>query len=283
MPVLFLFILLLILIMLYSVTESLRFKVTDYLIEDTCIPKELNGKKVLQLSDLHCISYGKHNYKLLTAVSKLKPDIIFITGDVINGESEKEFIYAENLFRGLATINVPIYYVFGNHELKLQKISGKLFSKYKNLVGKYCTVLNNTCITISDYNIYGMVADKEFYKHKIKHHGEIPSLKKLELRYPYNKYNILLTHDPGFADQYFKYNFNLTMAGHLHGGIIRLPIIGGLMSPRFELFPKYSRGIFTKNNKKIIVSGGLGWHGYIPFRFLNIPEIVRIEFKSHQL
>lgn len=89
------------------------------------------------------------------------------------------------------------------------------------------------------------------------------------------EYNILLAHNPLYFDIYAKHNVDLTLSGHVHGGMIRLPFIGGVLSPERKFFPKYNSGIYSINNKKLIVSRGMG-HSKPGIRIFNMPEIVSI-------
>lgn len=92
-------------------------------------------------------------------------------------------------------------------------------------------------------------------------------------------FRIMLAHDPYFFERYCETDTKLVLAGHVHGGIGRLPFIGGIISPRFELFPKYSKGFYHEYDCSMIVSAGLGWHN-LPIRFFNNPEVVIINFKK---
>ena len=91
-----------------------------------------------------------------------------------------------------------------------------------------------------------------------------------------DKYNILIAHNPLDAKEYSKYGFDLTLSGHVHGGLIILPFIGPVLAPEFKFFPKYSRGIYEINKMKLLVSRGLGYSRKIPVRVLNNPEVVVI-------
>jgi hypothetical protein len=94
-----------------------------------------------------------------------------------------------------------------------------------------------------------------------------------------DKYNILIAHDPDFFDEYVDFGPDLVLSGHLHGGMIALPGIGGIISPQLQLFPKYDFGVFNKKNTTMIVSRGIGWHS-IPIRIFNKAEIVTVTISN---
>lgn len=284
MIVLYVFICVIIIGLAYCFSEVLRFKVTSYTITSPKLSHDLNNFRILQLSDLHCISFGRNNSKLLSKIIELKPDIIIISGDLINGlparKMTKNFKYAEDFLKQLKSTGFPVYYEFGNHELKLKSISDEAYNSYIDSVSSLCTLLNNeSCELSSNCVLSGLVLDRKLYKGHISAHR-----KKLKIR-PYigkcdrSSFNILIAHDPSFAEKYFRWGADLVLSGHLHGGIIRLPFIGGIISPRYELFPRIDKGQYKFGNNSLIVSGGLGWH-HIPFRFNNIPEMVLIELHA---
>lgn len=260
--------------LLYCLSESLRFKTTEYIVEADA----MNGKTMVLLSDLHCKTFGRANERLIRAVKEAGPDLIVISGDLINGKNAKEFDYAYSFLDALKKLKVPVYYSFGNHELKITKYQDqKAYTKYVSEVKKRCILINNAFYKTDTYAMYGLVLPPELYKGKIKTHH-----KSLKIR-PYlgkptdGEYTIMIAHDPSFADRYFHWGANLVLSGHLHGGIVRIPFVGGVISPRYSFFPKPDKGIYKHEGHTMIISGGLGWHG-IPFRFNNVPEIVKIKF-----
>lgn len=268
----------------YCFSETLRFRVTSYDIESPKIDSDIDGLKIILLSDLHCKTFGKDNQKLFERIKQASPDIIIIAGDLINGtpfrKYKAHFRYAENFLRELSELDCPVFYEFGNHEAKIKEYSSNLFHSYIDLVSPLCNLLVNNCISLgSNCNIHGLSLEKKYYYGKTAYRK-----KKLKIS-PYvgkadrNKFSILVAHDPSFADKYSRWGADLVLSGHYHGGIVRLPFLGGIISPRYDFFPGIDRGIYKTGNTRMIVSGGLGWHGY-PFRFNNLPEIVEITLHS---
>ena len=276
-------VLILALLLLYCHSEVRRFRLNSMVIKDETVPDALSGRSILLLTDLHCTSFGKDNSRLLNAISACNHDAVIICGDLINGLSEDEFSYAEQFLAALRSMGKPVYYTFGNHELKLiSHVSQDCLEAYTAMVGQYCTLLNNSSISVFDEHtvrLHGYMIPAECY------HADSESLKEqvdidAALGTPAEDcYNILIAHDPTLYPFYSDWGAQLTLSGHLHGGIIRLPLVGGVISPRYRLFPKPDRGLFRHGDMNMIISAGLGWHT-IPFRFNNLPEMVLISFES---
>lgn len=268
-------------------TESLE--ITKYEIENEKIPKEFNNFKIVQISDLHNKSFGKDNKRLLETIDSQNPDIVVITGDLVEGDN-KDFNIALNLIDELLK-KYKVYHIIGNHEQKsLIKKHKQLYKTYfDKLYKKNIVNLDNEKIRIKKdgkyINIYGLIIPLEYYPYFFKNYEN--KNMKLEQDFINNKlgeinrdeYNILLAHTPFFFEDYEKYGVDLVLAGHVHGGIIRLPKVGGLLSPNREFFPKYDFGKYIKNNTTMLLSKGLGGSKVL-IRFACKPEIVSITLKS---
>jgi predicted MPP superfamily phosphohydrolase len=168
-----------------------------------------------------------------------------------------------------------IYYIPGNHEEMLDDEDKYAFM---NKVSEYnVEIIYNDSIKLSkNIILYGLNSEIETYK-KFKKHG-IDSkyiVDKLG-KFDKNKYNILIAHNPLEFDAYAGTNASLVLSGHVHGGLIELPLLGGLFSPDYTLFPKYHMGMYEKNNTKMIVSRGIGLSKRIPIRINNNPEVTII-------
>lgn len=266
-----------------------NIKISRYDIKSEKMLKEL---KIIHLSDLHSRVFGNDNTKLISTITSEKPDIIVMTGDMVNGKYN-DIKYLENFIQGIKSQGLEdsnIYYIMGNREFKYNKenyIKLTNMLKYNNVI-----VLENNKEIIIDNNtsIYGLNyynRDSNEYYNKInKHHNN----KVMGLRFEIsdnvktinkNEYNILLVHDPSEFDKYSKIGFDLILAGHIHGGVIRIPIFNkGVLSPEVKFFPKYDGGKFEKKKSIMCVSRGLGY-GTIPFRLFNTPEIVSIRINKN--
>lgn len=268
-------------------TDSLE--ITKYEIENEKIPKEFNNFKIVQISDLHNKSFGKDNKRLLETIDSQNPDIVVITGDLVEGDN-KDFNIALNLIDELLK-KYKVYHIIGNHEQKsLIKKHKELYKTYfDKLYKKNIVNLDNEKIRIKKdgkyINIYGLIVPLEYYPYFFKNYEN--KNMKLEQDFINNKlgeinrdeYNILLAHTPFFFEDYEKYGVDLVLSGHVHGGIIRLPKVGGLLSPNREFFPKYDFGKYIKNNTTMLLSKGLGGSKVL-IRFACKPEIVSITLKS---
>ena len=268
-------------------TDSLE--ITKYEIENEKIPKEFDNFKIVQISDLHNKSFGKGNKRLLEKIDSQNPDIVVITGDLVEGDN-KNFDVALNLIDELLK-KYKVYHIIGNHEQKsLIKKHKQLYKTYfDKLYKKNIVNLDNEKTKVEKdgkyINIYGLIIPLEYYPYFFKNYEN--KNMKLEQDFINNKlgeinrdeYNILLAHTPFFFEDYEKYGVDLVLAGHVHGGIIRLPKVGGLLSPNREFFPKYDFGKYIKNNTTMLLSKGLGGSKVL-IRFACKPEIVSITLKS---
>lgn len=255
--------------------DNKLLKVSEYEIKSDKIPKEFNKFKIVHLSDFHSHAFIGKNNKIIEKINKKNPNIIIMTGDMVN-KYDKKFYRFLDLAEVLSK-KYKIYYIVGNHEQRLKKHDLNLILKKLNQFG--IKILRNEKIILKgekEYiNIYGIDIPLAFYKIRNKPTNIDEIINEKLKKCSDKEYNILLAHNPLYFEKYAKYNLNLTLSGHVHGGMIRLPFIGGLLSPERKLFPKYSGGLYEINNKKLIVSKGLG-HSKPLIRIFNMPEILSI-------
>lgn len=260
--------------------EIRTFRITHYDIASD----KLNGlekeRKVVFLTDLHNNCYGKGNEKLLCAVREQRPDLILIGGDMLLGIEEAPTMVAEEFVRSLTSI-CPVYYANGNHEFRMKicpEIYGNQYEQYKiKLEESGVCFLENEHIDLTWGNaliqIHGLEIPREGYKKFGKATVSLDEIAERIGTVDETKYQVLLAHNPRYMDVYREWGADLILSGHLHGGVVRIPKIGGVISPQFRIFPKYSGGISIKDNTTIVVSKGLGTHT-IKVRFLNPAEVV---------
>ena len=268
---------------LIGLIELKLLTVTEYDLKDEKIPDSFKGKKIALVSDLHGVYHGRDNVRLIEKIKGINPDYIVVTGDVINGRSTTELRYTEHILGSFAGMGKPVIYTFGNHEEKLavNLADRKAYDKLIEISENNSILLNDKCFCpdedidvcfvginlplwlYHDHDRTGML------KGRIQ---EIVGAAEAD-----KKYKILLVHDPEHFDNYAESGVNLCLCGHLHGGIVRFPLLGGLITPRLQVFTKRSKGFFEKGNMKMIISGGVGWHDF-PMRIMNRPEIVVINF-----
>ena len=242
------------------------------------IPSEFTGFKIAQISDLHNVQFGEDNSKVINILKKEKPNIIAITGDLVDSnhldmDTAMEFVYQ-------ATDIAPCYYVTGNHE-------GWIGPTYNTLEEKLTeagvTVLRNNGVLLREGEAHIQLIglnDPVFSigSHVSKTDALASELHNMKLE---SGFTILLSHRPEAFDEYTKYDIHLVLAGHAHGGQIRIPFVGGLKAPGQGIFPKYDAGEYRKNDTTMIVSRGIG-NSVFPVRINNQPEVVIVQLKSTQ-
>lgn len=243
-----------------------KLVVTHYDYYNPKIPVEFNNYKILQISDLHCKNFGTEQSELISSIQDCNPDIIVLTGDIIDDrKTSVKSVY--DLITGLNQ-QYPIYFVTGNHEL--EPSAAKSYSDMLDIFKSFQVILlDDSAIALEKNN------------HKIYLHGQ-----KFRSRYVVNflqpanenHFNILLYHASDFFDLIAPFNYDLVLSGHIHGGVVRLPIVGGLLNADGSWFPKYDRGMYTIQTSTLIASAGLG-DASLP-RFYNNPEIVLITLHS---
>lgn len=254
-------------------------EILNYKIRLSKIPKEFNGFKILQLSDLHSKSFGKDNIKLVRKVEAVNPDIIVITGDMVNDD----FDYSS--FACIVSKLVKkykIYYILGNHEQNVIKRNPSEFNNFiKSIEDKGINIIDNEKVVINFrkkfINLYGMYIDLKYYrdfrnKNSRSVNLSVESMEKLIGKCDKSNYNLLLSHNPVYFSTYAKWGADLILTGHVHGGMIKLPFLGGVFSPEYRFFPKYYEGIYRYNNSFMNVNRGLG-RGSFCIRLFNRPEV----------
>lgn len=236
------------------------------------IPSAFDGYKIVQISDLHNKSFGKDNINLITKIIRENPDIIVITGDLLDS-NHTDYQTALSFVRQ-ASAYAPIYYVSGNHESYLPQSE---YQQFINDISIYVTIMDDrSAIFEKDDDCINLVglADPEMTNSILTEKQRVRDSSVLNLIQP-DMLNILLSHRPELLSVYSAYGFDLVLSGHAHGGQFRLPFVGGIYAPNQGWFPTYSNGSYQSNNTEMIVSRGLG-NSIIPIRIFNRPEIVTI-------
>ena len=281
-----------ILIVIFSVifkmiSEHFIFVVTPYRITS---PKFENLKgeiKIVFLSDLHNRKYGENNKNLVEAIRTEEPDLIFVGGDMVLAKYKKGMNHALALMEQLPQI-APTYAVNGNHEQRMKDKPEEYghFEPYRNQVVKAgVRLLENEVeyIFVKGINIRisGLELPMSYYLKRNRKSITRRTLKSYVGMAEERGYQILLTHYPQPYQMYKSWGADLVLAGHLHGGMVRIPKWRGLLSPQWEWFPKYS-GELTKDKKHaIVVSRGLGNHT-VPIRLFNKAEIVVLSLTNNE-
>ena len=261
-------------LVLYVVLGNTSVGVSEFTVSNEDLPSEFDGFKIVQISDLHNAEFGKDNRRLLKKIKKCNPDIIALTGDLIDSRNT-DLDVAINFVKE-ATKIAPCYYVTGNHEGRIDS-----YAEYESkLISLGVIVLDNKSLVIEKgdgkIELHGL-HDLESLKGEKYGYSERGVLEKLLIENTHNKdgFDILLAHYPNFLDLYSKYEYDLVLSGHAHGGQFRLPFVGGLYAPLQGTLPKYDAGLYSMDNTQMIVSRGLG-NSVFPFRINNTPEVVLV-------
>ena len=285
--IIFIFFGIFILMYLYIKYNVNTLEVTKYVVENKKVTNEFDGYNIVQISDLHSKLFGENNKKLIQKIKSLNPDIVVVTGDLIDGENNN-YNVALDFMKEISKL-YRVYYIIGNHEQK--SLIKKYKDEYKDYFNKLHQIdfvnLDNNKVEIvkgdSNINLYGLTVPYSCYKYLFDNQEttsiDIDFLEEKLGKVDREQFNILLAHTPFYFDEYEKWGADLTLCGHVHGGIVRLPIVGGLLSPDRKFFPKYDLGEYTKNKSTMIVSKGLGGSKVL-IRVNCKPEIVNIKLKN---
>lgn len=249
--------------------ENHHLVVTYYDYESNKIVDGLNGYRIVQISDLHNATFGKDNNKLISKIINLSPDIVVITGDIV--DSNHTDIDAAIQFVQDISKTCPVYYVTGNHEYWLSEADRQALMK--GLEGAGAVILNNEKVTVSkgtaSFELIGL-DDKSLGDN---------TLKSLTDSCSDEDFIVVLAHEPQYIQEYSRTKTDLLLSGHAHGGQFILPFIGAVVAPDQGFLPEYTAGEYQLNEMTMFVSRGLG-NSVIPVRLFNAPEVVCIELKS---
>ena len=242
--------------------------------------------KIVFLSDLHGKVYGKDNKSLLDAVRAQQPDLILAGGDMVVRGNEKTVKTGIKFMQKLAQIG-PVYCANGNHEQKMKADPERYKGQYEIYKTKLqeagIHVLENDRVDLEILNLPITITGLELPLSCYGHFKEYPlqscEIQRILGKCDKSRYQILLAHNPVYMKQYKQWGADLTLSGHLHGGIVRLPVIGGLITPQVKFFPKYSGDRYCEGRHCGIVSRGLGTHT-VNIRLFNMAELVSITLEK---
>ena len=262
------------LFVVWTLRSNTELEVSEYEIVSKRIPQSFDGFRIAQVSDLHNAEFGEDNRKLIELLTQTDPDIIVLTGDLIDSRHTDVEIALE--FARQAVKIAPVYYVSGNHEARVDEYEDLKIG----LAEAGVVVLENQKVQITregeSITLMG-IDDPSFREDYLFGDAESVVRQAIEdLQNESDGYTILLSHRPELFDLYVETEMDLVFSGHAHGGQFRLPFIGGLVAPNQGFFPKYDAGQFAEENTTMIVSRGVG-NSIIPIRFHNRPEIVVVE------
>lgn len=252
-----------------------------YLLCENCIllvfrhEKLGNRLRIAHISDIHKKRIGVGNRLIPFRVAAERPDLILLTGDIVS-RREDDFSVTERLLKDLCVI-APVYMVYGNHEQSL--ITPDRARDFEKMLARTDVVLlrNSTVQTEINgvkLNICGLELPYTTYKKDggYFHLDRITAddITSILGEKPEGE-TLLLAHNPLFGKEYAEWGADYTFSGHVHGGSVRLFGIG-MLSPERKLFPRYAKGVYNINEKKLLVSAGIG-----KLRAFNPPEVVIYE------
>lgn len=246
--------------------ENNHLQLSSYTFKTDKVSKEFT---IVQISDFH--NKVMDNKKITTIVKNQKPDIIALTGDLVDA-NRTNINVAINMTKELVNI-APVYYITGNHERAIKEEKYQQLEQglenigVKVLVNNVVNLDNNICIIgLDDKNIQ----------------SKDDTLNQLTKDLSDDKFKILLAHEPQEIDWYAQSGVDLVLSGHAHGGQIRIPFTNiGLVAPSQGLFPKYTAGKYESGDTTMFVSRGIG-NSILPLRVFNCPEIVKVTIKNNK-
>ena len=260
-------ILIIIILIPFCLYQNKHLVITTYTYESEKLGADLDGYRIVQISDLHNAEFGKENKKLLETIRSCSPDIIIITGDLVDSNHT-------NVERAVAFVKeavkiAPVYYVTGNHEYWLDPSENEQMMQGILAAGAYDLDDEAVRIEKGDSSFLLVGLDDQ--------HLSDETLKNL-LQEQKNELSIVLAHEPQYLQNYANAEADLVLTGHAHGGQIRLPFVGGIVAPDQGFLPEYTSGQYNSADTEMIVSRGLG-NSIIPVRLFNYPEVVCVELR----
>ncbi|RSL29898.1 metallophosphoesterase [Salibacterium salarium] len=251
-----------------SFMDTNYFKIDNVTFSNNKLPED-TSIKMLQISDLHNKTFGKNNEKLISAAVEADPDIIVMTGDLID-ESTSNMEQVFQLMEKMADVTTNIYFITGNHEW-LNPGTEEILEGLKE---RGITILDNTHTQVSvDKAIINLAGVDDY---ETNHENLSQAFRGLKNDY----YTVLLSHAPGVVANEESTQADLVLSGHTHGGQIRLPFVGALVAPGQGFFPKFDQGMYrTAPDQHLYIDSGLGT-SIVPIRFLNQSQMTLITIKD---
>ncbi len=259
--------LIIIILIPFCLFQNKHLVITTYTYESEKLGADLDGYRIVQISDLHNAEFGKENKKLLETIRSCSPDIIVITGDLVDSNHT-------NVERAVAFVKEAVkialvYYVTGNHEYWLEPSENE--QMMQGILAAGACDLDDEAVCIEKGDSSFMLAGLD------DQHLSDETLKNL-LQEQKNELSIVLAHEPQYLQNYANAGADLVLTGHAHGGQIRLPFVGGIVAPDQGFLPEYTSGKYNRADTEMIVSRGLG-NSIIPVRLFNYPEVVCVELR----
>ncbi len=270
----------LIIVSIWTVWQNITVGITKYNINLKNLPDSADGMKIVQLSDIHNWGMGLSHKDILQEIERFLPDFIAVTGDLVDSR-HTDVKAALELVSELSEI-APIYFVTGNHEAFLSTVEWQELKE--GLEGLDVHILRNAAYTLpslENIEIIGIDDPRwSLPKGEIHHDKELPiSEDDINTLASDDKFTVLLSHRPEYFEAYGKSKADIALCGHVHGGQIRLPFVGGLYGSTQGFFPSYDGGVYNSDDFVMVVSRGIGGSAF-PVRFNNQPEVLFIRLNK---
>lgn len=272
-------------LLLFCSYQNRHLETTYYTYKAEQLGADLEGYRIVQISDLHNVKFGKNNQKLVDRIRECEPDMIVLTGDLVDSNHT-------NVDRAVQFVDeivkiCPVYYVTGNHEYWLEK--SEYDELMDGLVSAGVVILDNQVVEISrgdakfrlvglddrslaDGTLEALLSDESIRNNQAEQKEEIADNEDFGEK----ELTVVLAHEPQYLARYAGTGVDLVLSGHAHGGQFRLPFVGGIVAPDQGFLPEYTAGEYYMNGTEMIVSRGLG-NSVIPVRLFNYPEIVCVD------
>ena len=294
--------------------DNHRFVVRRYSFRSNRIKK---GLKAVFVADLHEKDYGDHNRSLIGTIRGEEPDVILVGGDLLvsalftnrirrdlgirhmeeGGQmtppvpTDESWMQNSIQFMRDLTEIAPVYFVYGNHEERLcYEICGEYKKAFDEAIrGLGAHMLRNERVPLikrgedTGIDLQGLELPIDYYVKFHKNELTDAEMERMAGRPDPSRYTVLLTHSPVYGDRYMDWGADLSLCGHVHGGLMRLPVVGGVMGTGPNLFPKYSGGLYTDKDggRNLIVTCGLGAHT-LAIRIFDPGEVTVIELEPEE-
>lgn len=269
----------LLVLVIWTAWGNTALELNRYTVSSDRVPDAFDGYRIAHVSDLHNAEMGKDNERLLRMLQEAKPDIIAITGDLVDCRRTDMEVALQ--FTGAAMEIAPCYYVTGNHEARIAEYD----ELKERLTEQGVIVLEDARINLEQSGetiVLLGVNDPGFPTDSLGDDSGTVMTRKLQaLSQDKDGFTILLSHRPEWFESYVDGNIDLVLSGHAHGGQFRIPFVGGVLVPNQGWFPEYDAGLFEEKATTMIVSRGIG-NSVFPFRFNNRPEVILIELESEE-
>ena len=260
-------------LLIWNIVQNRIVHTSEITIKSENLPESFSGCKIAHISDLHNTEFGEGNQKLLSVLEESSPDIIVISGDIIDSR-RTDVEVARNFINKAAKI-APVYYTTGNHEARVSE-ENRIDSVTLN---ENVNVLHNRAVFWQKGEDKIQIIGIDDPTYMDTPYGERFTDEELKKYKDSDYFKILSSHRPENFNIYVNNDIDVVFSGHAHGGQIRLPFIGGLYAPHQDFFPEYDSGLYTEDNTNMVVSRGLG-NSLFPFRVNNPPEIIIVTLKK---